>query len=329
MKESFSPLNKLKEKINKNGNEKKPFLFVVDFELTGGYFIDMPLTDQTILFECPIGRNNSNMVFEKITDGDDLKIYPIAYQQYQYKYDRVMAGLRRGDSFLTNLTIKTPIKTSLSLEEIFHLSNSTYKVCIPDQFVCFSPERFVKIENGIISTNPMKGTINAEVADAEQTILSDPKEKAEHYTIVDLLRNDLGMVAEKVKVERFRYIDRIDTHRQSILQVSSEITGKLNDDYMSHLGDIIFRMLPAGSICGAPKQSTINIIQKAENEPRGFYTGIFGYFDGYRFDSCVLIRYIEEIDNQKYFRSGGGITVYSDPLKEYQEVLDKIYLPTR
>ena len=130
------------------------------------------------------------------------------------------------------------------------------------------------------------------------------------------------------KVSRFRYIDRIDTPQRSILQVSSEIKGKLPYDWQHHLGEIICSMLPAGSISGAPKQATINLIKRAEGEPRGFYSGVFGYYNGEVLDSAVMIRYIEQVGSQYYFRSGGGITVNSDCLSEYNEVIAKIYLPT-
>ena len=109
--------------------------------------------------------------------------------------------------------------------------------------------------------------------------------------------------------------------------MSSEVVGRLAGDYKSRLGDIVFGMLPAGSISGAPKPSTLDIISRAEREPRGFYTGVFGYFDGERLDSAVMIRYIERRDGRYYFRSGGGITINSDCRSEYEEVLAKVYLP--
>lgn len=320
-------IDELKTKMNASGANKTPFLFAVDFELNGGIFVENPADKSDILYSCPLGSNvsidNKDAEYTK-----SFSFHPMPLLEYQRKFDIVMAGLKRGDSFLTNLTVKTPIETSLTLKQIFLLSNAPYRLYIPDRFVCFSPERFVRIADGVIATNPMKGTINADIDNAASIILSNEKETAEHYTIVDLLRNDLGMVAHDISVDRFRYIDRIQTNRRNILQVSSEISGKLESEYISRLGDIIFQLLPAGSISGAPKKSTVRIIQEAESESRGFYTGVWGYFDGRHFDSAVLIRYIEEETNgQKYFRSGGGITVYSDAQKEYEEVFDKIYLP--
>ena len=172
----------------------------------------------------------------------------------------------------------------------------------------------------------MKGTIDASVEHAEEAILNDYKEKAEHSTIVDLIRNDLSRIATRVKVNRFRYIDRVETNDGAILQVSSEIEGTLPGDYLENLGTLFFELLPAGSVSGAPKEATVAIIREAEQEPRGFYPGVAGYFDG----TPRLVRadrYIEQTEGGFYFRSGGGITVNSECEKEYAEAVRKIYLP--
>jgi len=190
-----------------------------------------------------------------------------------------------------------------------------------------SPEIFVRIEGQTISSFPMKGTIDADIPDAENIILNDPKEMAEHATIVDLIRNDLSLVAEKVEVKRYRYIETIKTNKQDLLQVSSEITGLLPDDFRDRLGDILFELLPAGSICGAPKAKTLEIIQEAEGYDRGYYTGICGYFDGNNLDSGVMIRYMEQDGAQLTFKSGGGITSQSELIKEYEELIQKVYVP--
>lgn len=342
----------IRKLMNEYGHRKQPFLFAVNFDGTDGLFISNPLEQSEYLFRVPLA---SNYYAHSDSGKKDIPIkmskYPIPYTEYNEKFNRVISALKRGDSFLVNLTLKTPISLDLTsndlkikykknltkkaeaincdeaIKYIFKNSNSNYALYVPHRFVSFSPERFVKIKNGIISTNPMKGTIDAETENAEQKILSDSKETAEHYTVVDLLRNDLGIVAKNIRVNKFRYIDKIATQNGNILQVSSEIIGELPDDYLSKLGDIIFPMLPAGSICGAPKKSTVDIINKAEQESRGYYTGIFGYFNGEELDSAVLIRFIEKDGNQYYFRSGGGITINSNAADEYQETLDKIYLP--
>ena len=218
-------------------------------------------------------------------------------------------------------------------------------------FVCFSPETFVRIKGGRIYSYPMKGTLDASLPDAEKQLMEDRKEAAEHATIVDLIRNDLSRVAEDVRVDKYRYIDVLHTNKGDILQTSSEISGRLPEDYPHHLGEILDAQLPAGSITGAPKDKTMQIIQEAEGYDRGFYTGIMGIYDQGELNSAVMIRFIEEetspvdfeADGEKnfkasegkrdeasrklYFKAGGGITSKSDCRKEYEEVIQKIYLP--
>lgn len=312
--------------MNRCGEKRSPFLFILNFELTEGYFVENPLGQADVLFRMG-GYGNDKDVLTSATEQDKIDIFPLSADEYKKRFDIVRSGLYSGNSFLANLTVKTKIGISLSLYEIFQRSKAPYSLYIPGRFVCFSPERFVKIEEGQISTNPMKGTIDASIPNAEQLILTDFKEKAEHNTIVDLLRNDLSLSATDVRVSRFRYVEKIRARNKEILQVSSEIKGTLSRDYKEHLGDIIFKMLPAGSISGAPKASTVRLIQAAEKESRGYYTGIAGYFDGSVLDSAVLIRFIEEDEGKMYFRSGGGVTAYSDWEEEYKEVLNKIYLP--
>jgi len=186
---------------------------------------------------------------------------------------------------------------------------------------------FVSISNGIISAYPMKGTIDASIPNAETFILQNEKELAEHITIVDLLRNDLSIVSRNVSVKRFRYIDLIKTNEKNLLQVSSEITGVLDIDYYKNIGNIIFELLPAGSISGAPKKSTLSIIRESEIYERGYYTGVFGCFDGKNLKSAVMIRFIEASKEGFIYKSGGGITIYSESESEYIELIDKIYAP--
>ena len=173
----------------------------------------------------------------------------------------------------------------------------------------------------------MKGTINAETPDAYNKILADEKEFAEHITIVDLIRNDLGIISRNVNVEKFRYIDLIKTHDKDLYQVSSKICGELTPDWHCNIGEILYSLLPAGSITGAPKKKTIEIIKSVENYERGYYTGIFGYYKEGYLESGVMIRFIERTDNKTFFKSGGGLTIYSDVEKEYNELLEKVYVP--
>jgi para-aminobenzoate synthetase component 1 len=256
-----------------------------------------------------------------------FKKNPVPFNEYRHAFERVRENLKRGNTYLLNLTFQTRIETNLSLNDIFHVSEAKYRLLFRDKFVVFSPEIFVQIRNGLISSNPMKGTINADVMDAETKILGDPKELAEHTTIVDLIRNDLSSVAKHVRVEQFRYIDRIRTNEKELLQVSSRITGDLPPDYHKNIGTILFSMLPAGSVTGAPKRKTVEIIKAVETYRRGYYTGVVGYFDGRTLDSGVMIRFIERTDDGLVYKSGGGITVFSNAEAEYQELIDKVYVP--
>lgn len=314
--------------MNFFGKSNIPFFFLVDFEGQCGYIIESgDLNDDYIRFELSAEHGSKDCNFHVPSSDIKWEITPINFEKYQTKFDFVMDNIRRGNSYLLNLTQPTFVDTNLDLKDIYELSVSKYKLWVKDSFTVFSPETFVKIEEGEISTFPMKGTIDASVTNAEEMILNDLKEQAEHATIVDLLRNDLSRVAEKVEVKKYRYIDRVYTHRNELLQTSSEIIGQLPENYDSHLGDIIFSMLPAGSISGAPKRKTLEIIREVEEYERGFYTGIFGQFDGRNLDSAVMIRYMEQKGEHLIFKSGGGITSFSNCRKEYGEMLAKVYVP--
>ena len=253
--------------------------------------------------------------------------FPESLATYQHSFDIVQRNIFAGNSFLTNLTCRTPVETNLTLKDIYCYSKAMYKLWVRDQFTVFSPEIFIRIQQGKICSYPMKGTLDASLPSAVRQLMDDPKEAAEHATIVDLIRNDLSIVADRVSVSRYRYIDELQTNRGTILQTSSEIQGILPDNYLENLGNIIFRLLPAGSITGAPKTKTMQIISEAETYERGFYTGVMGYFDGNNLDSAVMIRFVEQEGDRMYFKSGGGITCRSEAQSEYHEMKQKIYVP--
>lgn len=314
--------------IDRHAADGTPFLFALDFEKSKGLFITHPSEQQDILYEVN-GKRNYHPLSPISLSHLDLRPEVEPFETFKRRFDIVQRGLLHGDSFLTNLTITTPIRLQQNLQDVFRACHAPYKLCVPGHFVCFSPERFITIDTqGQISTFPMKGTIDANIPQAEEVILSDYKETAEHCTIVDLMRNDLNAVAHQVRVKRFRYIDRIKTAHREILQVSSEITGHLPQDYTQRLGQIIDSLLPAGSISGAPKEATVRLIRQAEERDRGFYTGIFGYYDGTSLESAVLIRFISiNPDGTHLYHSGGGNTINSDPKDEYEEIKQKIYIP--
>ncbi len=316
----------IKEQMNQWGEKGIPFLFIIDFELRKPLIFNLEDIDPKKLLYNINGKTNHTGSINP-TKNFDLVKHPESYEDYLVKFTRVKKEIELGNSYLLNLTCSTPIDISFSLKDVFLICKSKYSIWLDEKFVCFSPETFVTINKCEISSFPMKGTIDAMIPDAEKVILNNQKETAEHYTIVDLIRNDLSMVSKNVRVERFRYIDVIETSEKRLLQVSSEIRGDLDDDYKSHLGDILIKLLPAGSVSGAPKKKTTEIIAAAEGSKRGYYTGVFGVFDGHNLDSGVMIRFIENKNGNYIYRSGGGITAFSDPLSEYKEMIDKIYVP--
>ena len=313
------------DQLNHYGKNRIPFLFILDFELRFCHCIALSgITSDSILYFVN-GFTNSGGA-PRCAQASITR-HPVSYAEYLSAYRKVMDALNRGDTYLLNLTFPTKIETNATLKDLFFLSTAKYKLWFNDAFVVFSPEPFIRINDRTISSYPMKGTIDAAVHNAEHVLLNDEKEFAEHVTIVDLIRNDLSKVAKDVTVTRFRYVERIKTSQKDLLQVSSEITGRLDAGYNESIGDIIVSMLPAGSVTGAPKTKTVEIINRVENYKRGYYTGIFGYFDGRNLDSGVMIRFIENTGDGYVYKSGGGITVYSDPAKEYRELIDKIYVP--
>ena len=319
-------LSTFTKKISDFAVNQTPFFFLVDFELKKPVLCTL---DQAAamgyLFEIKGFRN-----FDQKKLGDhfsNIEIDPVSREKYSKAYDRVTNEIYKGNTFLLNLTFPSRIKTDTSLENIFHQAKAPYKLFSQDTFVVYSPECFVKIKDGYVYSYPMKGTIDANLPDAENLLEKNQKEINEHNTIVDLIRNDLSKIAKKVTVTRFRYLDKIKTQKNEIFHTSSEIRGKLPKNWKENLGDILINLMPAGSICGAPKDKTVNIIQKVEGIERGYYTGVFGYFDGEVLESAVNIRYLEQKEEKLWYRSGGGITFLSNEEEEYKELIEKIYVP--
>ncbi len=295
---------------------------MLSYDLSKYEIIKLKDLPQTIKFE--LSEKNEAKLQEKIL----VKKYPLSFKEYKKKFDILQEQILNGNSYLLNLTCKTKIQTSLCLEEIYKKAKARFKLKYKDEFVCFSPERFIEIKKNKIYTYPMKGTIDAKIPNAQTRILGDIKEMAEHTMVVDLLRNDLSIVSSKVKVDKFRFCEKINAGEKKLLQVSSKIHGTLEENWQSKFGDILTSLLPAGSITGTPKKITVDILNEVEAYKRDFYTGIAGIFTPQKVQSFVLIRFIEKIENELFYKSGGGITCDSNVTLEYQELLDKIYIPS-
>lgn len=316
-------------RLNEMGRTGHPFLFIIDYEGQEAYIRRL---DQISQEECLYDIDGiSNAGEQSVADAGQMvwSTETPSYREYKRSFDIVRRNIYAGNSYLANLTCAIPVHTNLSLGDLFYISRARYRLMLAGRFVCFSPETFIRIHDGRIYSFPMKGTIDASLPDAEQRLMDDPKEAAEHATITDLIRNDLSRVASDVRVDRYRYVERLENTRGGILQTSSQISGRLPDDYTSHIGDILSEQLPAGSITGAPKDKTVNILHEAETHCRGFYTGVAGIHREGTLDSAVMIRFIEQDGSRMTFKAGGGITAKSDCRKEYEEVIQKTYVPIR
>ncbi len=314
------------QKMNLLGRNHTPFFFLIDYEKRKPIIEPVSGIDvQTLCYSINGLSNHSH--FKVINESFEFLPSSIPFEKYQRSFDQVMDQIHLGNSYLLNLTFPTKIKTNLSLKEIYTRASAPFKLWIKDQLVIFSPEPFVNIIHGEIIAHPMKGTIDAAIPNAQNRLKNDLKERNEHATIVDLIRNDLNLVASKVRVSQYRYFDKIITNNGALWQTSSKIEGKLPHNYRDNLGSIIYKLLPAGSISGAPKQKTVEIIKQVESYNRGYYTGVFGVFDGKNLYSGIAIRYIEQQHDSLVFKSGGGITCLSEVLSEYQELSQKVYLP--
>jgi para-aminobenzoate synthetase component I len=313
------------KKMNEYGKQQIPFLSIIRFDKQSMYISPLDTINSAT---CKYHFSNTNQTPEsKSLPISPLAFTPIPRKDFMKAFHRVLTHIKHGDSYLCNLSFETELLNEINLHTLFNQAVSKYKIWINNEFVCFSPETFIQIHGNRITTYPMKGTISSAIPNAAQTLLNNTKELAEHYTITDLLRNDLSRIAKQVQVTRFRYLDEIVNMHGKILQTSTEIEGYCDNNWHEKIGDYMDLLLPAGSISGAPKQSTINIINSVETHERGFYTGVCCLFDGINFDSFVMIRMIVKDNDRYFYKSGGGITNHSVANSEYEEIIQKIYVP--
>lgn len=311
--------------INTLSKEHKSFVFVINYKKTKVYVWETHAIPPHVKIQFPHFKNDYSTPSTHIID---FKARPITREAYKNIFYLAQKKIAQSNTTVINLTSETALDTTASLYDIFLASSAKYKLYIENEFVVFSPEIFIQIHNDTIQTFPMKGTINAEIESAEQIILQNKKEAEEHASVVQLMQNDLQTIANNVSINRYRYIDTIHTQNSTLLQVSSELSGNIKPEFSQLYGSILDSLLPAGSICGSPKQNSIDIIKNVENHKRNFYTGVMGYAHKGFLESAVMIRFIEQRDNKLYYKSGGGITKDSNLEHEYNELIQKIYVPT-
>ena len=317
------------DRINKFGKEFVPFVALISYdsphedivctvENASKYGISYKYCDNSV----------STTAAAEPTPRYSFKKHYIDFESYNDKFDRVKKLLDNGTVELVNLCLKTPLSTELSLQEIYDRSKASLVVMLDGRFVCFTPEIFTCIDGSTITTYPMKGTISADIPDAQTVLLNNSKEYDEQVRICRLMKQELSAVSHNINIDKFRYFTKVQTVKGDIWQTSSQISGILKPEYNGkNWGDLFEKLLPAGSISGTPKEDTVKLLREVENEQRGFYSGIFIHFDGKICRSYVLIRFVGRDKNGNlYYHSGGGITPKSEPLHEYEELKKKVYL---
>lgn len=258
----------------------------------------------------------------------------ISKEQFEKIVARAKEYIKEGDIFQANLSQRfgADIQNdeSLFLYEILRKINpspfASYVSFEDYKLISQSPERLVKLVDGKIETRPIAGTRRlrknneAENIRLEKELKSDEKECAEHVMMVDLERNDIGKVSKfgSVKVDEFMIVEKYS----HVMHLVSNIEGSLRDDKDAF--DLLKAMFPGGTITGAPKIRTMEIIEELENTRRSFYTGSLGYisFDG-KMDFNIIIRSFIEKANKIYFQVGAGIVYDSVPEIEYKETINK------
>ena len=264
----------------------------------------------------------------------------VSEAQFTNAIERIRDYIRAGDTYQVNYTYRLRFDAYGSPFALYRRLRQRQPVpygaliALPDgaAVLSLSPELFVRHAAGELMTRPMKGTAPASGEPAEDArrsaaLSQDPKNRAENLMIVDLLRNDLGRVCETGSVNVPALFDV--TRFGSVLQMTSTVRGTLRAN--SALADIFDAIYPCGSITGAPKRRTMEIIAEVETAPRGIYTGAIGWFDppsapGRVGDFClsVPIRTLSLASPQDGVRSGvlgvgAGIVYDSEPASEYAE----------
>ena len=289
----------------------------------------------------------SNLIFE-ISDRNSSVTSNFKKSEYLAAIETIKERIRSGDTYQTNLTqqLTTTLDDELSPQVVFERLRQQH----PAPFAAFikrinstvvsaSPERFFRVSSphvsrglsSIIETSPIKGTRpRGKTPDEDEALRNDlltsPKDRAENTMIVDLLRNDLGRVCEygSVRVEKLCDLEEHPT----LFHLVSTVSGELRNDV--NFSEILTALFPCGSITGAPKISTMQIIDEIETTGRGLSMGAIGYRipdDRFglpaRIDLSVAIRTMVIRDNIATFNVGGGIVIDSEPEKEYDESLLK------
>lgn len=259
----------------------------------------------------------------------------ISKERYRDAVHRIRNYIAAGDLYQVNYTIRESCDFTGEVSEYFRRlsrSQATPYAALLDldgfSILSASPELFFRLSDGRLTVRPMKGTAKrgrweAEDAELAAMLRNNEKERAENLMIVDLLRNDLGRISEigSVAVESLFDVETLGTVHQMTSTVSSRLRPECG------LGDIFRALFPCGSITGAPKKRSMEVISELEDSPRGLYTGCVGYI-GPRmrealFSVAIRTLVINKNDGKCELGVGSGITWYSSPESEFEECLAK------
>lgn len=253
-------------------------------------------------------------------------------EEYLDSVEKVRNYIRNGDIYITNLTQRFLCSTQKKPYEVYKILRNINPAPFAalmnlDDFsiVSSSPERFLKIKNKVVETRPIKGTRprgqnSIEDEKNRNELINSEKDKSELLMIVDLERNDLSRVCKPNSV-KVTELFKLEEH-STVYHLVSTVIGEIKDEY--NCIDCTKVCFPGGSITGAPKIRSMEVIEEIEGVRRNIYTGCIGYlgFDE-SVDLNIVIRTILMKDNKAYFGVGGGITWESEKEAEYEETLDK------
>ena len=275
-----------------------------------------------------VTESESNTPF---TDLELKKDIPVP-QEYQNAINTIKIALEKGDSYQINFTQpklygtnSDPFDIYYSMRETVRPHNGMYLDLKELQILSFSPERFFRTKNKMIDSFPMKGTrprSNNIVLDERlaEELFQSKKDRAEHLMIVDLIRNDIGKICDygSIQVDELYGIHSFETVHQMVSRVHGTLQNSINEK------DIITALFPGGSITGAPKEKSMEIIDSLEGYQRGVYTGSLGYiFPNGDMDFNIAIRTMTIQQEIGIYPVGGGIVWDSDPLEEWHEAHQK------
>lgn len=258
----------------------------------------------------------------------------ITFEEYKNALTTIKNEIAQGNTYEVNYTYDSIVKTdsdALTLyKTLLKRQKTPYNAFIQNSYetiLSFSPELFFEKEGNKILTKPMKGTVKRGSSEQEdrkniEFLKNDIKNRAENVMIVDLLRNDLGRIAKTgtVKVPK---LFEIETHK-TLHQMTSTVTAELKDN--TSLYDIFEAVFPCGSITGAPKISTMNIIDRVEKGKRDVYCGAIGFLTPEKHVFSVPIRILQKTSNENCYRyrAGGAIVWDSNVKDEWDETITKM-----